>query len=99
MVFGVVPTHLLTYLLTYSLTCSFIIIYSGNIPSRELVPGDIIYVRVGDKIPADCRILQLKTTSFYTDEGKIILTHSLTHSLTHLLTYSLTYSLTYLLTR
>jgi P-type Ca2+ transporter type 2C len=28
-----------------------------NIPSRELVPGDIIFLKMGDKIPADCIIL------------------------------------------
>jgi Ca2+-transporting ATPase len=35
------------------------------------VPGDIIYLRVGDKVPADGRIISLKTTSFNTDEGSL----------------------------
>ena len=29
-----------------------------KIPSRELVPGDIIVLKQGDKIPADCRIFE-----------------------------------------
>ena len=40
-------------------------------PTEELVPGDIISVRVGDRISADARILRLKTTSFSTDEGSL----------------------------
>ena len=41
----------------------------SDYPTAELVPGDIISVRVGDKVPADARILRLKTTTFSTDEG------------------------------
>lgn len=44
-------------------------IWKGELPVAEVVPGDIIYLRVGDKIPADARILSLKTTTFSTDEG------------------------------
>ena len=43
----------------------------GDYPSENLVPGDVISVRVGDKIPADARIIRLKTTSFSTDEGSL----------------------------
>lgn len=28
------------------------------IPSRDVVPGDVILLKVGDKIPADCRIIE-----------------------------------------
>ncbi|MBL7142536.1 MAG: HAD-IC family P-type ATPase [Candidatus Pacebacteria bacterium] len=31
-----------------------------KIPARELVPGDIILLREGDRIPADARLLELK---------------------------------------
>lgn len=30
-----------------------------DIFARELVPGDIIICSVGDRIPADCRIIQV----------------------------------------
>ncbi len=29
-----------------------------EIPARELVPGDIVALRTGDKIPADCRLIE-----------------------------------------
>ena len=31
--------------------------------AEELVPGDIVEVRIGDRVPADCRIAQLKSVS------------------------------------
>lgn len=34
-----------------------------NINSTELVPGDIIYLEAGDKVPADCRIIEEKALS------------------------------------
>jgi Ca2+-transporting ATPase len=46
-------------------------IWYNSIQSSLLVPGDIIYLRVGDKIPADCRIITLKTNTFSTDEGSL----------------------------
>lgn len=51
-----------------------------NVPSRELVPGDIIIVHVGDKVPADCVILDAKdlrlNESILTGESKEITKHS-----------------------
>jgi len=41
---------------------------SVEIPSRELVPGDIVELRVGDKVPADCRVAQLKTTTLRVEQ-------------------------------
>ncbi|OMJ19670.1 Sarcoplasmic/endoplasmic reticulum calcium ATPase 3 [Smittium culicis] len=34
----------------------------SKINAAELVPGDIIRISVGDKIPADCRVLQLESS-------------------------------------
>jgi Ca2+-transporting ATPase len=31
-----------------------------KVPSKELVPGDIIFLEEGDKVPADARLLELK---------------------------------------
>lgn len=33
------------------------------------MPGDIISVAVGDKIPADCRLLSISSSSFRVDQA------------------------------
>ncbi|GBE82439.1 Calcium-transporting ATPase 1 [Sparassis crispa] len=40
-----------------------------RIHASELVPGDIITISVGDKIPADCRLLSVSSTSFRIDQA------------------------------
>merc|ERR1711990_674563 len=40
-----------------------------QIPAREIVPGDIIEVSVGDKIPADIRLLEIKSTTLRVDQA------------------------------
>jgi len=42
-----------------------------DVPASDLVPGDVVELRVGDKVPADMRLLRLKTTSIRTDEGAL----------------------------
>lgn len=42
---------------------------TGRIHANELVPGDIIRVVVGDKIPADCRVLHITSSSFTVDQA------------------------------
>ena len=37
--------------------------------ATELVPGDIILVAVGDRIPADCRLLSISSSSFRIDQA------------------------------
>ena len=46
-------------------------VWHGEFPSADIVPGDIIYLRVGDKVPADARVISLKTTTFSTDESTL----------------------------
>ena len=40
-----------------------------RIRSEDLVPGDIISVAVGDRIPADCRVLSIQSNSFRIDQA------------------------------
>jgi P-type Ca2+ transporter type 2A len=40
-----------------------------KIHATELVPGDIIVVAVGDRIPADCRLLSISSSSFRIDQA------------------------------
>ncbi|KAI9686689.1 MAG: hypothetical protein M1820_010576 [Bogoriella megaspora] len=40
-----------------------------RIRAEELVPGDVITVAVGDRIPADCRILSIQSNSFHVDQS------------------------------
>ena len=46
-------------------------VLNPDLPASELVPGDIVRVRVGDKVPADIRLVKLDTTSVRTDEGAL----------------------------
>jgi P-type Ca2+ transporter type 2A len=41
----------------------------GRIPASQIVPGDIISVSVGDRIPADCRLLSISSSSFRIDQA------------------------------
>ncbi|KAL2007083.1 hypothetical protein VTN00DRAFT_8521 [Thermoascus crustaceus] len=40
-----------------------------RIKAEELVPGDVIHVAVGDRIPADCRLLSIQSNSFRVDQA------------------------------
>lgn len=40
-----------------------------RIKADDLVPGDIISVAVGDRIPADCRVLSIQSNSFNVDQA------------------------------
>jgi Ca2+ transporting ATPase len=40
-----------------------------KIPAKQLVPGDIVSLSVGDKVPADCRVIKLVTNEFKADQS------------------------------
>ncbi|GLJ15868.1 hypothetical protein SUGI_0261930 [Cryptomeria japonica] len=42
-----------------------------NFPARQLVPGDIVELGVGDKVPADMRIASLKTSTLRMEQSSL----------------------------
>lgn len=42
-----------------------------QLPARELVPGDIVELHVGDKVPADMRIATLKTSTLRVEQSSL----------------------------
>ncbi|XP_009111394.1 calcium-transporting ATPase 2, endoplasmic reticulum-type [Brassica rapa] len=42
-----------------------------NIPARELVPGDVVELHVGDKVPADMRVSGLKTSTLRVEQSSL----------------------------
>ncbi|TQV95901.1 hypothetical protein V2A60_001068 [Cordyceps javanica] len=41
----------------------------SRVKADDLVPGDIISVSVGDRIPADCRVIAIESNSFSVDQA------------------------------
>ncbi|KAE8414944.1 hypothetical protein BDV36DRAFT_264089 [Aspergillus pseudocaelatus] len=40
-----------------------------RIKAEDLVPGDVIHVAVGDRVPADCRLIAVHSNSFRVDQA------------------------------
>ncbi|KAL3472785.1 hypothetical protein BJX99DRAFT_234889 [Aspergillus californicus] len=40
-----------------------------RVKAEELVPGDVVHIAVGDRIPADCRLLAIHSNSFRVDQA------------------------------
>ncbi|CAI4216996.1 unnamed protein product [Parascedosporium putredinis] len=41
----------------------------SRVKAEELVPGDIISIHVGDRIPADCRLVAIESNNFAVDQA------------------------------
>ena len=42
-----------------------------DLPARELVPGDLIEIRTGDRVPADARVTELRTATVRLDQASL----------------------------
>ncbi|ETV89473.1 hypothetical protein H257_00743 [Aphanomyces astaci] len=42
-----------------------------TLAARDLVPGDVVEIRVGDKVPADMRLISLKTTAMRAEQSQM----------------------------
>ena len=42
-----------------------------NLPAKELLPGDIVELRAGDKVPADMRVLHLVSSTVRVEQGSL----------------------------
>ena len=43
----------------------------SELPTRELVPGDIVHMAVGDKVPADLRIIRINTATLRAEQASL----------------------------
>ena len=43
----------------------------SNLPAKELVPGDIVELKVGDKVPADMRVVELISSTLRSEQGSL----------------------------
>lgn len=45
--------------------------WEPTLPAEDLVPGDVIELNVGDCVPADCRVAELKTTTLRAEQSAL----------------------------
>ena len=43
----------------------------SDLPARELLPGDVVELQIGDKVPADIRIVTLRTTTLRAEQASL----------------------------
>ena len=43
----------------------------SQLPSRELVPGDVVELHAGDRVPADLRIVAMKTATLRAEQSSL----------------------------
>lgn len=43
----------------------------SDLPSGELVPGDVVELHVGDKVPADVRVVTLRTATVRAEQSSL----------------------------
>ena len=43
----------------------------SELPARELVPGDIVELHAGDRVPADLRVLALTTATLRAEQASL----------------------------
>lgn len=43
----------------------------SDLPARELLPGDVVEIHTGDKVPADIRVVQLKTAVLRVEQAAL----------------------------
>ena len=46
-------------------------VWDGSMLARELVPGDVVELKTGDRVPADCRLLRLKTATVRVEQASL----------------------------
>ena len=43
----------------------------AGLPARELEPGDIVELKVGDRVPADVRVIELRTATVRAEQASL----------------------------
>lgn len=63
--------HELACLAAARLIRMLVLLQISNLPARELVPGDVVYLHVGDRVPADCRIASFSTATLRAEQASL----------------------------